>query len=342
MESLPDAATRPPQRIAIVTPVLDDWEPLAQLVGDILENAAQAGVTFHMFVVDDGSASKLDPASLPLTLTGCIARMDVITLGLNLGHQRAIAVGLVTVAVRDDIHAVVVMDSDGEDRPSDIVRLLAVARDRPQTVVLAGRARRTESSRFRAGYAAYKLLFRLMVGRQISFGNFCVLPIAAVRRLVYMPELWNNLPAAVLRSRLPHVMVPTERGWRYSGASKMNLVSLVVHGLSAISVYVDTIFVRVLLVSAVFAALTIMGIVAAVVIRLFTALAIPGWTTTAVGALLILLVQTIVLVVATTLMSLSGRSARPIVPRNDCATFISRIETVWEKPLLAAAKSIIA
>ncbi len=329
-------------RIAIVTPVLDDWESLSSLIADLDICEAADLATFQLVVVNDGSTLPWDTANLPITPAGSISRVDLITLGTNLGHQRAIAVGLVHVAEANDVDAVVVMDSDGEDRTSDIARLIVAAKSHSGAVVLAVRAKRHESARFRAGYVAYKMLFRVLVGREISFGNFSLLPIAAVRRLVYMPELWNNLPAAVLRSRLPNTKIDTERGLRYAGQSKMNLISLIVHGLSAISVYLDTIFVRVLLCSIMFAALTVIGIVAAILIRTTTDLAIPGWTTTAIGALMTLLVQSIVLIVATSLMSLAGRSSRPIIPREDSRNFVCDTITIWPRNTMDGADSIAA
>jgi glycosyltransferase involved in cell wall biosynthesis len=329
-------------RIAIVTPVLDDWESLTRLIADLAVCEAARAAMFQLVVVNDASTLAWDTTNLPIAEAGSIHRIDLITLGTNLGHQRAIAVGLVHVAEADEVDAVVVMDSDGEDRTSDISRLVEAFKRHSGAVVLAARVKRHESARFRIGYAAYKALFRVLVGREISFGNFSLLPIAAVRRLVYMPELWNNLPAAVLRSRLPSTKIDTERGYRYAGQSKMNLVSLIVHGLSAISVYLDTIFVRVLLCSVVFAAIVIICIIAAILIRTTTDLAIPGWTTSAIGALMTMLVQSIVLIVATTLMSLAGRSSRAIIPRADSHNFVSATMRVWPRDKLQNGKAIAA
>lgn len=151
---------------------------------------------------------------------------------------------------------------------------------------------------------------------------------AAVQRLSHMPELWNNLPAAVMRSRLDYRTVPTTRGTRYSGESKMNWVGLVLHGMSALSVYTDVIFVRLLFAALAVAGLAIVGIAIAVVIRLATSLAIPGWATTVVGVFSILLVQMVVAVVVTSLSILAGRSGRPFVPKYDCAQFIAGRERV--------------
>jgi hypothetical protein len=177
-------------------------------------------------------------------------------------------------------------------------------------------------------------LFRILTGRSISFGNFSLLPMPCVRRLVHMPELWNNLAAAIMRSRMKYMEVPTQRGVRYAGSSTMNLVSLVVHGLTAMSVYTDAIFVRILLGAASVAALTVVGIACAVALRLATGLLIPGWTSTAVGVMLVMLMQTIILVVAPTLVLLAGRSSRPIIPMMDAAAFIeSRRRRVFERSL---------
>src|SRR5581483_5557700 len=141
----------------------------------------------------------------------------------------------------------------------------------------------------RLGYFAYRLLFHLLTGRSISFGNFSLLPMAAVGRLVHTPALWHNLAAAIMRSRIAYGTVPTERGERYAGRSRMNFVSLIVHGMSAMSVYTDMIFVRVLIAAGVVLGLSLLGIVGVTLIRLMTDLAIPGWASTVAGDLLIIM-----------------------------------------------------
>jgi len=312
--------------IAIVTPVLDDWVPFTVLVEEISSLFSGSQFAFHICAVDDGSSTPFDADVVSLPEGSCILSIEVIRLAANLGHQRAIAVGLCTIAESSEIDAVLVMDSDGQDRPIDIALLLASSCRHPRDVVLAKRAKRSESYVFRAWYAVYRLLFYALTGQPISFGNFCVIPITAVRRLAHMPELWNNLAASVMRSRLSYTMVPTTRGCRLAGRSKMNLVSLILHGLTAMSVYSDTIFVRILLAAAFVAAAAGLGIAAVVGIRTATDLAIPGWATVAAGDLLIILLQTLVIVVVVTLTFLAGRSHRPFVPIVDCPPFIAHRE----------------
>src|SRR5437660_11528614 len=132
-------------RIAVVTPVLDDWACFASLVGEISARFTGSAIEFHIYAIDDGSVSSFDPASLSLPRDSCIAGIEILRLALNLGHQRAIAVGLCELSRRDDVDAVLVMDSDGEDRPGDIAALLKAGRSDPSHIVLARRANRVES-----------------------------------------------------------------------------------------------------------------------------------------------------------------------------------------------------
>ena len=46
----------------------------------------------------------------------------VLRLRRNVGHQRAIALGLTYLQVEAGCEAVIVMDADGEDRPADVPR----------------------------------------------------------------------------------------------------------------------------------------------------------------------------------------------------------------------------
>jgi polyisoprenyl-phosphate glycosyltransferase len=311
------------RKLAFVIPVLDDWASFAALITEIDIQLRPSDIMVDIFAVDDGSLTPFSIENLKLPSGSCIGRIEIIRLALNLGHQRAIAVGLCAISNCESFDAVIVMDSDGEDRPSDIPALLAASRERPDRIVLAARAKRSETLSFKFWYRIYKTLFFLLTGQAISFGNFSLMPAPAIRRLVYMPELWNNLAASIIRSRLPYTTIPTERGVRFEGQSRMKLSSLIIHGLSALSVQTDVIFIRMLLAGFFIALPAGLGILAVIGIRLGTDLAVPGWATTAVGALLIILLQSLAVLVFVSLAMLAGRSARPMIPICDSQVFIA-------------------
>lgn len=153
------------ERILIVTPVLDDWPSFGMLVQRISDAFAGTDRSFHVLAVDDGSSVPFESGSMRLPENSCIAEISILRLAMNLGHQRAIAVGLSRIAKREDIDAVVVMDSDGEDRPEDIAALCVASHSHPGQVVLARRVARSETRVFRlvprvvhiAGYSLFSL-----------------------------------------------------------------------------------------------------------------------------------------------------------------------------------------
>lgn len=304
----------PMREILVVTPIYNDWQSLKILDESLAQLAARHELHIRILAVNDGSTLPT-PADLS-------ANLQIIRLARNLGHQRAIAVGLSVAHKMQTGLPVLVMDCDGEDRPEDIPVLLAEYEAYPEQIIFAQRAKRSEGGLFRIFYVLFKGLFLLLTGRKINFGNFCVLPPASLERIVYLQEIWNHFAAGVMRSGLPWRTVPTARGVRYAGRSHMNLVALVLHGLSAISVYIEVVYVRLL-----FAALFIMGLdvlafLILVYIRFFTPLAIPGWATNVAIGLTVIMVQAVLFLALLSFFVLSYRSAKMFIPVVDYKDFV--------------------
>ncbi len=97
-----------------------------------------------------------------------------------------------------------------------------------------------------------------------------------------------------------------------------------VHGLSIISAYSDVLFVRLLIFSAIFGTFVLAAILGVVWIRLFTDLAIPGWTTNVVLALIIILFQIVIVAMGSLVLLLQGRSRVGFGPRIDGNVYVRR------------------
>lgn len=306
-------------KLAIVIPVLDDWECLAILSGRLSEVLRPLGMEPLIVAVDDGSSPSAEARE-------AVGASIVLRLVRNVGHQRAIAIGLDHVLSRTDADLVAVMDGDGEDRPEDLPLLLAqlgaASRGR---IVVASRRRRSEGRRFRAFYRVYKTTFRLLTGAHLDFGNFGVFDRAAGLRLVSMHELWLNLPATMMRSRLELSRVPTDRGRRYAGRSRMNLVGLVVHGLSAVGVFVERAFTRVLLAITSLAVLLLLGLVVGLILKT-VGLATPGWVTTIAAALVIVLVQTAMVALSGLFIAFGNASNVTQAPSSTAHSVVASVE----------------
>jgi hypothetical protein len=314
--------------LLVLIPIYNDWAAAGLLLRQLDQVLADAGLTADVLLVDDGSTASL-PVDWPGNDWRALGRIDVLSLRRNVGHQRAIAIALAFIDRKRSPQVVVVMDGDGEDAPEDVPRLLACLHQNDQgTVVFAERTRRSENAIFRVFYALYRWAHRLLTGIPVRVGNFSVIPFRLLRRIVVVSELWNHYAAAVFKARLPRACVPTERGPRLAGKSRMNFVDLVMHGLSALSVHSELIGVRLLVVAAIAVAAMASAVLAIVAIRFFTPLALPAWTPIAVGVLLILLLQVLAFASLFAFLVLHARSQPTFVPVRDYEYFVDRCMTL--------------
>jgi hypothetical protein len=304
-------------KIAIIIPVYNDWNSLNILISNI-ERLLYEDINSHcLIIVNDNSL--IDIPDLPN-----FQKKNSIILNLksNLGHQRAIACGL--CYLKENIHCenVIIMDSDGEDKPTDILNLVSLSSN-SNSIVFAQRVKRSENIFFKFMYKIYKIFFSLLTGEKINFGNFSCIPYFKVESLIYNENIWNNYSAGVLKSKTPYLTIPTERGKRYDGKSKMSLSSLILHGFSAISVYMDISAIRLVFFSIITILCTFLLMIIVLYIKIFTNLALPGWASYVILFLLIILFQSLSMGLLMIFFFLTKRTTKSIIPYHESKLYIS-------------------
>jgi hypothetical protein len=305
-------------KLIVVTPVYEDIEASSMLFREL---KAQFNQEIFLVAVDDGSVKQ--PLQIE-TLKNANIEGVILKLKRNVGHQKAIAIGLGYVS--DKINAeqvVVVMDSDGEDLPSTIPVLVDSLKSSDVDVVVAQRKSRVETVKFKLFYEIYKRVFKLLSGRVIDFGNFMALKNFSVQRLVAMQELSTHIAAALLASRLRIKSCGIHRGARYAGQSKMNFVGLVLHGFKALMVFADDVLVRVGIACGLITAISLIGVILAITLKLI-GFATPGWFSIALGILVLILIQ-VGAVTLLTLMLLGVVRSGTISSKLDYENFIDHL-----------------
>jgi hypothetical protein len=293
------------KNIYCLTPVFNDWESFAILLQEVTKIRQQfINYNFFIVAVNDGSTEDLsrdfNSKDIPIS---------ILNLKINIGHQRAIAVGLQYIYNEvSDYDFVVVMDSDGEDKPQDIKELINRAeQEQEKKIIFAQRKKRQESVFFKTGYFFYKYLFYFLTGQKISFGNFSIIPKKLLYKVVHQNNIWNHYSGGIIQSKIPFDMVQLDRGKRYNGVSKMNFNSLVIHGLSSIAVYFDFLSLRILRYSLYGIGICFASVLFILYQKLFTENAIPGWASSLILIISGIILQLFSVTLIVLLLQLSSR-----------------------------------
>ncbi|WP_445714516.1 glycosyltransferase [Flavobacterium sp.] len=293
------------KNIYCLAPVYNDWESFAILIHEIqLLQQRLDDYNFYVVVVNDGSTE-----DIPEDFDYKQISVTILNLKINIGHQRGIAVGLQYIYNEvSDYDLVVVMDSDGEDKPHDIEALINKAvLEKERKIIFAQRKKRQESTFFKIGYFFYKYLFYFLTGQKISFGNFSIIPKKLLSKVVHQNNIWNHYSGGIIQSKIPYEKVLLDRGKRYKGVSKMNFNSLIIHGLSSIAVYFDFLSLRILRYSLYGIGICFVSVLIILYQKLFTDNAIPGWASSLILIISGIILQLFSVTLIVLLLQLSSR-----------------------------------
>ena len=152
------------------------------------------------------------------------------------------------------------MDGDGEDRPEEIKLLIAQAKEYPDKVITADRIKRSEGFIFKFCYLAHKYLTFIFTGKSIKFGNYTCLPKSTIAKMSEESATWSSFSGSLSKITKYRRSIPSIRGPRYFGPSKMSFISLLKHSLSIIAVFKNTVLIRSIIFLAVYLFLVMQNI----------------------------------------------------------------------------------
>jgi hypothetical protein len=162
----------------------------------------------------------------------------------NKGHARCNASGLRYITEHEDYDYIIPMDGDGEDRVEEIIPLIDRVNDYPDKVVTANRVKRSEGFFFKLCYLLHKYLTFVFTGQSVKFGNFICLPKFAVNKMIEEKATWSSFSGTVAKLFKERQSIPSVRGKRFFGPSKMSFINLLKHSLSIIAVFKTTLLIR--------------------------------------------------------------------------------------------------
>ena len=228
-------------KIKILIPVYNDWQSLFKLIDEI--NQLQISNEFQISILIVNDASEHDRSTEEKNFEN-IQSIKILNMSKNQGHARCIATGLKYLFEKNNFDYIIPMDGDGEDRPEEIRNFLNKIKNSNNKPIVGERVKRSENLKFKICYVLHKLFTFAFTGQLIKFGNFTCLPKSTVEMMINEKATWNSFSGSLKKIEENLESIPSERGKRYFGPSKMSFYNLIKHSLSIISVFRKTFLIR--------------------------------------------------------------------------------------------------
>ena len=228
-------------KVKILIPVYNDWKSAFKLLDEI--NNLELNNEFKVSVIIINDASNHDPLDYEKSLDNIVS-IKILNMKKNQGHARSIASGLKYTFEKEEFDYVIPMDGDGEDRPEEIKNFLDKVKNFKGKTFVGERVKRSENTIFKICYQLHKIITFCFTGKSIKFGNYTCLPKSTVEKLVNEKATWNSFSGSLKKVHDDLNPIPSVRGARYYGPSKMSFISLIKHSLAIISVFRKTFLIR--------------------------------------------------------------------------------------------------
>jgi len=229
------------KKFVILIPCYNDWQSVFELLKNIDIQISSWNAQISIIIINDASTEKKPNINLSLKN---IKSIRIINMKKNRGHARCNAAGLKFLSEKESFDYVILMDGDGEDRPEELTSIFNKSKENPHKTVTANRIQRSEGLLFKLLYECHKVLTYVFTGKLIKFGNYCCLPKDAVIQLLKEAYIWSSFSGSLAKIIHERVSVPSIRGLRYFGPSKMNFSSLLLHSFSIIAVFKKSVIYR--------------------------------------------------------------------------------------------------
>ena len=228
-------------KIILLIPIYNDRESLTKLIENINFEVKDLNSEISVVVINDASSQQIIDTYQNLEN---INSFEIINMKENRGHARCIASGLKYIFEKKEFDFVIPMDGDGEDKPEEIKNFIQLAEQSEEKTIVGERTKRSESLFFKLCYRAHKILTFGFTGQSIKFGNFTCLSKLTIEKMLNEKATWNSFSGSLKKVEKDLLSIPSMRGTRYFGPSKMSFFNLLKHSLSIISVFRKIVLIR--------------------------------------------------------------------------------------------------
>ena len=258
--------------IVIITPCYNENITVVKFLESLEAVLAALSQQFMVVVVNDSSTDDTLQLLQAFQFKTQNISLRVLSLKFNVGHQAAIYQGLLFAGGTQSSHFIV-MDSDGEDAATAIPDLL---QDMNFDIVNVVRGKRQESTMFKVSYFFYKAAFRLVTGKQMNFGNYCMISRKILDSAVF--HTFTHFAAFLSKQRGTRKFIVASREKRLDGKSKMSFKNLMSHAFKSFVEYGEDLLLIFLKSFILIMVLFVLAISNVIYQKFVANTAIVGWT----------------------------------------------------------------
>jgi glycosyltransferase involved in cell wall biosynthesis len=207
------------QSLSIVIPVYNDEDVLDELVRRLIPVAESLSDDYEVIFIDDGSKDQSWKVLMELQKNHPTLR--IIKLARNFGQSNSTAAGLDHAA--GDI--IVIMDSDLQDRPEDIPKLIQSMEDNDTDMaIVKWLSRKDTFSKIFVSRIFHTVSNRITnLHYEPGLGVFRVMRRSVLDQIKSIPETTGTILSLMYWSGFEYSIVELQRDARYAGASGYNL-----------------------------------------------------------------------------------------------------------------------
>jgi dolichol-phosphate mannosyltransferase len=271
--------------ISIIIPIYNEENIIKYLIQRLQSTVDRLDFNFEFIFVNDGSSD--NSLELLTDLMKTDKRIKIVDLSRNFGQQMALTAGI-DYAKGD---AVILMDSDMEDKPEDIAKFLEKWREGYE-VVYAIRKERKVSFLKKICFGIFHVLNKMLSEVPMEpAGIFGLINRRAVEKLKNLKEQARFIPGLRSWVGFRQVGIELERGERYDQKPRVNFGKLVILALNSYFSFSKKPLMLASLLGIFLSFLSFSAAILIIIFRFAMKFKVPGWASMVVIILFIASMQ---------------------------------------------------
>ncbi len=235
------------KKIYIVLPTYNDWKSLEKVLEILNFRLKNLKKDIYILIINDCSSEKFKKTKNFKSFKKII----VLNLKKNLGSQKAIYIGLKYLQKKiKDYHNVIIsiLDSDGEDDPNVLKKLIKITEKKKDFFIFASRKDRTENKFLKILNKVRLYLTLILTGKFINFGNFSSFPSFLLKKVTFNDDIFLAFSSGVAKNYAKLFLYKVRKNKRFYDTSKVNFKFLIIHSIKIVSVFYKVVFLRTFLI----------------------------------------------------------------------------------------------